>query len=103
VAPREQPAYGAATIAASEAATLIELARADGLEPRHFVQVLLAAEKLDGAGWDLLTELGKEVDLDEEWLRSFRAAGRVEAEHEHYLREQLLRLERAALFTPAPI
>src|SRR4051794_7453772 len=50
IAPREQPAYGSATIAASEAGTLVELCRADGLEPRHYVQILLSAERLDVAG-----------------------------------------------------
>ena len=102
VAPREQPAWGSASLAASEMAMLLDAARGD-LETRHLVQVLLTAERLDAAGWELLIELGREADLDEEWLRSFRAAGRAEAEHEHYLRDQLLKLERAALFSPAPI
>jgi hypothetical protein len=102
VAPREQPAYGSATIAASEIATMLELLRSEGLEPRHVVQVLLAAERLDGGGWELLNDLGNEVDLDEEWLRSFRAAARAEAEHTHFLDEQLVRLERDQLFAAAP-
>src|SRR5438132_2628161 len=56
VAPREQPAYGAASLAASEMATLLDAARAD-LEPRHLIQVLVAAELLDAGGWQLLLEL----------------------------------------------
>src|SRR5579859_6123209 len=39
VAPREQPAYGSASLAASELEALLEAARAE-LEPRHLVQVL---------------------------------------------------------------
>jgi Domain of unknown function (DUF892) len=102
VAPREQPAYGSASLAASEMAMLLDAARAD-LEPRHVVQVLLAAERLDVAGWELLLALAREAGLDEDWLRSFRSADRAESEHEHYLHDQLLKLERAALFShPAP-
>src|SRR5262245_45200299 len=62
VAPREQPAYGSASLAASEMATLLDAARAD-LEPRHVVQVLLAAERLDVAGWELLLALARDAAL----------------------------------------
>jgi hypothetical protein len=102
VQPREQPAYGSASLAASEMGALLDAARAE-LEPRHMVQVLLAAERLDVSGWELLLELARDADLDEDWLRSFRAADRAEAEHEHWLRAHLLKLERAALFAHAPL
>jgi len=100
--PRGAPSTPSMNLAASEMEALLELARDPRLEPRHVLEVLLAAELLDGAGWELLIELGKQVSLDEEWLRSFRAASREENEHEHVIREHLWRYERDELATGRP-
>lgn len=83
--PRHEPATPEVNIGASEMATLLELMRGDELEPHHRLEVLLLAERFDGFGWELLTDAAKEAGLDEEWLRSFRAASREEAEHQHLL------------------
>ncbi len=95
--PRHEPATPSVNIAASEMASLLELARGPELTPRHILEVLLLAERLDLAGWELLTDLAKEAGLDEDYLRSFRMAGREEAEHEHVVRAHLMRLERGEL------
>jgi hypothetical protein len=100
--PQRQSPSPTVNVAAADMATLLELLRRRDLLPRHVLQVLLLAERADGAGWALLTELGKEAELDEDYLRSFRAAGREEAEHDHVLREHLLRAERAELFAGQP-
>lgn len=96
--PRHEPATPSVNIAASEMASLIELMRGPELTTRHVVEVLLMAERFDCAGWELLTDLAKEAQLDEDWLRGFRAAGREEAEHEHIFRSHFDRLEREHLF-----
>ena len=95
--PRSEPSTPSVNLAASEMEALIELARDERLEARHVLEVLQAAELLDGGGWTLLVELGKEVDLEDEWLRSFRTAHREEEEHQHVVRELLLRYERSEL------
>jgi ferritin-like metal-binding protein YciE len=99
--PRQEPATPAVNVAATEAEALLELARGPELTPRHLLQVLLAAERIDGGGWEHLVELGRQADLDDEWLRSFRAAARVEAEHLHVLTEWFERVEREEL-VPTP-
>jgi hypothetical protein len=99
LAAAETPSF---TIGAGDMATLVELMRRPELTARHTLEVLLLAERLDGAGWELLIELAKEAELDEEYLRSFRMAGREEEEHVHIVREHLLRTERAELFAGAP-
>jgi hypothetical protein len=95
--PRSAPSTPSTNLAASEMEALVELARDRHLMPRHLLEVLLAAELLDGSGWDLLVELGREARLDDEWLRSFRVANREEQEHEHVIRGRLLGYERAEL------
>ena len=102
--PREMAATPSVNIAATEAEGLLELLRGDELEVEHVLEVLLSAEILDGAGWELLISLGREADLDEEWMRSFRAAGREEAEHRHVLKAYLEAAQRRALHQePAPL
>jgi hypothetical protein len=96
--PRLEPVTAEASIAVDDMGMLVELMRAARQEPRTVLQVLLLAERTDGAGWELLIELAKEAELDDEYLRSFRAVGREEAEHEHVIRAHLLRAERAELF-----
>jgi len=100
--PRQEPATPEVNIAASEMASLVELMRGKELTPRHVLEVLLIAERFDRSGWELLTDLAKEAELDEEWLRGFRAAGREEAEHEHVFRAHFDRLEREQLFGIGP-
>jgi hypothetical protein len=95
--PRSAPSTPSLNLAASEMEALVELARDRRLLPRHLLEILLAAERLDGSGWDLLVELGRDARLDDEWLRSFRVANREEQEHEHVIRGRLLGYERAEL------
>jgi hypothetical protein len=97
--PRHEPATLGVNIAASQMASLVDLMRGRQLTSRHVLEILLMAERLDLAGWELLTDLAKEADLDDEYLRSFRAAGREEAAHEHFVRTHLVQLEREMLFS----
>jgi hypothetical protein len=78
-------------------AALLESVRSPSATARSVLGALDMSEQLDVLGWDLLTDLAKEAELDEEWLRSFRAAGREEREHEHVIHAHVLRLEREAL------
>jgi rubrerythrin len=99
--PRHEPATAAVNIAAGEMASFVDLMRERQLTTRHVLEILLMAERLDLAGWELLTDLAKEADLDDDYLRSFRAAGREEAAHEHFVRTHLVQLEREMLFSDA--
>jgi len=74
----------------------LELLEMDGSLNR-LLQGLADAELLDVGGWEHLCELGKAVDLDQEWLGAFRMANRQEKEHLHVVREALLRHEREQL------
>jgi rubrerythrin len=89
--PRHEPATPEVNIGASEMATLLELVRGPELNSDHVLEVLLLAERFDGVGWELLIDEAKEAELDEDYLRSFRAAGREEAEHDHVLRAHVWR------------
>lgn len=92
-----------ADLALREADPLLALCR-DPAQPLDLLlHALHAAEVLDSAGWELLIDLGKAADLDEEWLRSFRAAGREEKEHLHQLRTFVELLDRNQLERPRPI
>ena len=84
-------------LAASTMAAILESVRAPTATARSILGALLMAERLDVGGWELLTELAKQVELDEDYLRSFRAAGREEHEHEYVIRTHVLRLEREVL------
>jgi hypothetical protein len=97
--PRSEAATPSLNLAASEMEALLELARDRRLLPRHVLEVLLAAERLDGDGWERLVGLGRDANLDDEWLRSFRVANREEQEHEHVIRGRLRAYERAELAT----
>jgi hypothetical protein len=99
--PRQQAAPPALNIAASEAASLLELARGHEMSASDLVRILHAAELIDHAGWSMLIELGRDAHLDEEWLRSFRAADREEREHLHVIEAHRLRLEREELHAPS--
>ena len=92
-----EPATPAVNLAASAMAALLDSARAPTATARSVLGALDMAERLDVLGWDLLTDLAKEAELDEDYLRSFRAAGREEREHEHVIHAHVLRLESAAL------
>ncbi|HEY2743713.1 MAG TPA: hypothetical protein VGL86_03790 [Polyangia bacterium] len=92
-----EPATPAINLAASAMAALLDSARAPTATARSVLGALDMAERLDVLGWDLLTELAKDAELDEVWLRSFRAAGREEREHEHVIHAHVTRLEREAL------
>jgi rubrerythrin len=87
----------AVNLAASAMAAILDSLRAPTATARSVLEAVLLAERLDLAGWELLTELAKDADLDEDYLRSFRAAGREEHEHEYVVRTHLLRLERFVL------
>ena len=87
----------AVNLAASAMAAILESVRAPGATARSILEALLMAERIDVAGWELLIELAKEAELDDDYLRSFRAAGREEREHEYVVRTHLLRLERDVL------
>jgi rubrerythrin len=89
--PRYEPATPEVNIGASEMATLLELANGPELTSDHLLEVLLLAERFDGVGWELLIDEANEAELDEECLRSFRAASRDEAEHERVLRAEVWR------------
>jgi hypothetical protein len=102
-APREMAATPSVNIAATEAEALVELLRGEELRTEHVLEVLLSAEILDGAGWALLVELGRAADLDDEWLRSFRAAEREEAEHRHFLLTHLEQAQRRMLYAEGPL
>jgi hypothetical protein len=97
--PRDAPSTPGVNLAASEISAMLELVRDPQLTPRHLVEVLLSFELLDDGGWDILLELAKQADLDDEWLRSFRVAKREEEEHVHVLKTQLVRIERMQLFS----
>jgi len=84
-------------LAASTMGAILESVRAPHATARSILGALLMAERLDLGGWELLTELAKEVELDEDYLRSFRAAGREEQEHVHVIQAHVLRLEREVL------
>lgn len=98
--PLAQPPSPSTSVGAREMAALVAELNTPGLAPRHVLEVLLLAERLDNVGWQILIELAKEGQLDEDYLRRFRAAGREEAEHEHVTREHLLAAERDELFAP---
>jgi len=87
----------AVNLAASAMAAILESVRAPRATARSILEAMLMAERLDVGGWELLTDLAKDGDLDEDYLRSFRAAGREEAEHEHVIRANLMRLEHEML------
>lgn len=87
----------AVNLAASAMAAILESVRAPAATSRSILEAMLMAERLDVAGWELLTDLAKDASLDEDYLRSFRAAGREEREHEYVVRTHLLRLEREVL------
>jgi rubrerythrin len=87
----------AVNLSASTMGAILESVRAPRATARSILEAMLMAERLDGGGWELLTDLAKDADLDEDYLRSFRAAGREEREHEYVIRTHLLRLEHEAL------
>ena len=87
----------AVNLAASAMAAILESVRAPAATARSILEAVLMAERLDVAGWELLTDLAKDAFLDEDYLRSFRAAGREEREHEYVVRTHLMRLEREVL------
>jgi hypothetical protein len=95
--PREAPATPAVNIAASEAATLLELARDRNFGATELLAVTEATELLDVAGWERLLQLGRIIDLDPEWLRSFHVALKEAEEHLHLVRTFSERLERQSL------
>jgi hypothetical protein len=96
--PRNEPATPGVNLGASEISSLLDVLRVgEELQSRHVLEVLLCAELIDGGAWEILTDLAKEADLDDEWLSSFRQAIREETEHEHVLREHLLRIEKEQL------
>jgi hypothetical protein len=74
----------------------LEILSASGSLDR-MLTALFEAEVLDEGGWEILVELGKTVDLDQEWLGGFRMALRQEKEHLHVVREALLRRNREQL------
>ncbi len=84
-------------LAASAMAAILESVRAPHATARSILEAMLMAERLDVGGWELLTELAKDASLDEDYLRSFRAAGREEREHEYVIRTHLMRLEHEML------
>ncbi|MCU1278992.1 MAG: hypothetical protein JWM53_2538 [bacterium] len=92
-----EPATPAVNLAASAMAAILDSMRAPAATARSILEAMLMAERLDVAGWELLTDLAKDAELDEDYLRSFRAAGREEHEHEFVVRTHLMRLELAAL------
>lgn len=79
----------------SDAPTLEILSASGSLD--RMLTALFEAEVLDEGGWEILVELGKAVDLDQEWLGGFRMALRQEKEHLHVVREALLRRNREQL------
>ncbi|HEX9103119.1 MAG TPA: hypothetical protein VF997_12995 [Polyangia bacterium] len=87
-----EAATPAVNLAASAMAAILESVRAPHATARSILEAMLMAERLDVSGWELLTELAKEANLDEDYLRSFRAAGREEREHEYVVRTHLMRL-----------
>jgi rubrerythrin len=97
--PRQEPATPGINLCASELASLLEILRGEAIAPRYVLETLLTAELIDKGGWEMLIDLAKEADLEDDYLRSFRAAGREEDEHEHVLRTELARVERDQLFT----
>ena len=84
-------------LAASTMAAILESVRAPRATARSILEAILMAERVDYGGWELLTDLAKDGGLDEEWLRSFRAADREEREHDHLVRTHLTRLEHEML------
>ncbi len=87
----------AVNLAASAMAAILESIRAPAATARSILEAMLMAERLDVAGWEILTDLAKDAELDEDYLRSCRAASREEREHEYVVRTHLLRLEREVL------
>ena len=94
---RQEHATAAVNVAASTMAAILDSVRAPHATARSILEAILMAERVDVGGWELLTDLANEAGLDEEWLRSFRAAGRQEAEHEFVVRTHLMRLEHEML------
>jgi rubrerythrin len=94
---RREPATATVNVAASTMAAILDSVRAPHATARSILEAMLMAERLDASGWELLTDLANEAGLDEEWLRSFRTAGRQEGEHEHVIRTHLMRLEHEML------
>jgi hypothetical protein len=95
--PHEPPATPQVNLAASAMAAILDSIRAPAATARSILEAMLLAEHLDNIGWELLTDLAKDAALDEDYLRSFRAAGREEAEHQHVLHAHVMRLEREVL------
>ena len=92
----------AVNLAASAMAAILESIRAPAATARSILEAMLMAERVDVAGWELLIDLAKDAELDEDWLRGFRAAGREEREHEYVVRTHLMRLEHEALLHDRP-
>ena len=84
-------------LAASTMGAILESIRAPRATARSILEAVLMAERVDVGGWELRTDLAKDGGLDEDYLRSFRAADREEREHEHVVRTHLMRLEHEML------
>jgi rubrerythrin len=95
--PHQPPATAQINLAASTMAAILDSIRAPTATARSILEAMLMAEHIDNIGWEILTDLAKEADLDEDYVRSFRAAGREEAEHQHVIRAHVMRLEREVL------
>lgn len=95
--PHAPPATAQVNLAASAMAAILDSVRSPTATSRSIMEAMLMAENLEVIGWELLTDLAKEAALDEDYLRSFRAAGREEAEHRHVLHAHVMRLEREVL------
>ncbi len=95
--PHAPPATPQVNLAASAMAAILDSVRAPTATTRSILEAMLLAEHMDVVGWELLTDLAKEASLDEDYLRSFRAAGREEAEHQHVIHAHVMRLEREVL------
>ncbi|MBI4512304.1 MAG: ferritin-like domain-containing protein [Deltaproteobacteria bacterium] len=69
----------------------------------HVLSALFAGELIDHAGWELLCDLAREVELSEEWLRRFEDALREERVHLAWVRDQLSKATREEVMaTPVP-
>jgi ferritin-like metal-binding protein YciE len=95
--PHRAPATPQVNLAASAMAAILESVRSPTATARSILEAMLMAEHMDIVGWELLTDLAKEAQLDDDYVRSFRAAGREEAEHQHVLHAHVMRLEREVL------
>ncbi len=88
-------------LAGKEAEVLLEACRAKGASFRQILGAVVAVELMDSAGWDLLADLARDVELGQGWQDWLDSARDEERRHLGFVRRELERAEHSALATGA--